>query len=64
MSDLVVFVGILVIVVAVGIAIGIIVAGRIDRILAPAPRPAAAAPDDATAEASAGPEHARTEDRS
>lgn len=46
MTDLVVFTGIVGLVVVVGILVGIIVAGRIDRILAtrPAPPPDAAAP--------------------
>ena len=37
MTDLVVFVGILALVTVVGILVGIIVAGRIDRHLAPPP---------------------------
>lgn len=37
MSDLVVFIGIVGLVVVVGILVGMIVAGRIDRILAPRP---------------------------
>ena len=45
MSDVVIFVGILALVAAVGIAVGIIVAGRIDRILSPG---AAATPQPPT----------------
>jgi hypothetical protein len=45
MSDLVIFVAILALVAAVGIAVGIIVAGRIDRILSPG---AAATPQPPT----------------
>jgi hypothetical protein len=36
-SDLVVFVGILALVAVVGVLIGIIVAGRIDRLMSPRP---------------------------
>ena len=38
MSDLVIFVGLVALFVVLGIAVGIIVGGRIDRIIAP-PRP-------------------------
>ena len=41
MSDLIVFVGLVGLVVAVGITVGMIVAGRIDAILAPRPVPPA-----------------------
>lgn len=44
MTDLIVFTGIVGLVVVVGILVGIIVAGRIDRILAARP---ASPPDDA-----------------
>lgn len=37
MTDLVLFVGIVALVVVVGIVVGMIVAGRIDRIMAPRP---------------------------
>jgi len=37
MTDLVIFVGIVGLVVVVGVVVGMIVAGRIDRILAPRP---------------------------
>jgi hypothetical protein len=50
MTDLIVFIGLVGLVVAVGILVGMIVAGRIDRILAPTP----AAPRDAGGEASGG----------
>ncbi len=39
MTDLIVFTGIVGLVVVVGILVGIIVAGRIDRILTPRPAP-------------------------
>ena len=46
MSDLVVFIGLVGLFVAVGIAVGMIVAGRIDRIIAPRPAaPAEPAPE-------------------
>ena len=46
MSELVVFIGLVALIGAVGVAVGIIVAGRIDRILAPRPAaPAEPAPD-------------------
>lgn len=38
MTDLIIFVGILVLVVGVGILVGMIVAGRIDRLMTPAPK--------------------------
>ncbi len=41
MTDLAIFVGIAGLVVVVGIVVGMIVAGRIDRIMSPAQRPPA-----------------------
>lgn len=50
MTGLLVFVGIVAAVAAVGFALGMIVAGRIDRVLAPrAPAPAAGPPADPSA---------------
>jgi hypothetical protein len=46
MTDLVLFAGLVTVILAVGVAVGMIVAGRIDRLLAPRPaKPAEPAPD-------------------
>ena len=58
MSDVLVFAGIVVLMVAVGIAVGIIVAGRIDRITAPRPAPGGVPPVTADAAADPVEEHA------